>query len=144
MTRKITSHVAKIRLGLVKEVRLGNLEARRDWGHAQEYVRAMWLMLQQDEPDDYVVCTGEAHTVREFLEIGFGHVGLNYRDYVVVDPQFLRPAEVEVLLGDPSKARRKLGWKYDLSFPDLVREMVEEDLKIHSDSALRPRHRPGA
>jgi GDPmannose 4,6-dehydratase len=133
-----------IKLGFAKEVRLGNLEAKRDWGHAQEYVRAMWLMLQQDEPDDYVVCTGEAHTVREFLEIGFGHVGLNYRDYVVVDPQFLRPAEVELLQGDASKARRKLGWKYDLSFRDLVREMVEQDLRIHSKSTLRPRHRPGA
>jgi GDPmannose 4,6-dehydratase len=144
VTRKITSHVAMIKLGFAKEVRLGNLEAKRDWGHAQEYVRAMWLMLQQDEPDDYVVCTGEAHTVREFLEIGFGHVGLNYRDYVVVDPQFLRPAEVELLQGDASKARRKLGWKYDLSFRDLVREMVEQDLRIHSKSTLRPRHRPGA
>src|SRR5256712_5197759 len=110
VTRKVTSHAARIKLGLVKEVRLGNLDARRDWGHAREYVRAMWLMLQQDESEDYVIATGEQHTVREFAELAFGHLGLDYRDHLVVDPQFLRPADVETLLGDASNARRKLVW----------------------------------
>jgi len=113
---------------LVKEVRLGNLDARRDWGHAREYVRAMWLMLQQDEPEDYVIATGEQHTVREFAELAFAHLGLDYRDHVVVDPQFLRPADVETLLGDASKARKKLGWTYGVTFKGLVQEMVEADL----------------
>ncbi len=128
VTRKVTSHAARIKLGLVKEVRLGNLDARRDWGHAREYVRAMWLMLQQDEPEDYVIATGEQHTVREFAEIAFAHLGLDYRDHVVVDPQFLRPADVETLLGDASKARNRLGWKYGVTFKELVKEMVEGDL----------------
>ncbi|HXF94005.1 MAG TPA: GDP-mannose 4,6-dehydratase [Nitrospiraceae bacterium] len=129
VTRKITSHAARIKLGLAKELRLGNLEAKRDWGHAREYVKAMWMMLQQDRPDDYVIATGEQHTVREFAEIAFAHLGLDYRDYVTVDPQFLRPADVETLLGDASKARRALGWSYQLSFKDLVEEMVEADLQ---------------
>jgi len=128
VTRKITSHAARIKLGLAKEVRLGNLDARRDWGHSREYVRAMWLMLQQDEPDDYVIATGEQHSVREFADIAFGHLGLDYRDHVVVDPQFLRPADVETLLGDAAKARTKLGWTYQSTFKDLVREMVDADL----------------
>ena len=128
VTRKVTSHAARIKLGLVKEVRLGNLDARRDWGHAREYVRAMWLMLQQDESEDYVIATGEQHTVREFAELAFSHLGLDYRDHVVVDPQFLRPADVETLLGDASKARKKLGWKYGVTFKELVQEMVEADL----------------
>ncbi len=128
VTRKITSQAARIKLGLTKEVRLGNLDARRDWGHAREYVKAMWLMLQQDEPEDYVIATGEQHTVREFAEIAFAHLGLNYRDHVVVDPQFQRPADVETLLGDASKARKKLGWKYGVTFKELVHEMVEADL----------------
>ena len=109
VTRKITSHAARIKLGLAKELRLGNLESRRDWGHAREYVRAMWLMLQQDEPEDYVIATGEQHSVREFVETAFSRLGLNYHDHVIIDPQLLRPADVETLLGDAAKARRKLG-----------------------------------
>jgi len=128
VTRKITSYAAKIKLGLAKEVRLGNLDARRDWGHAREYVRAMWLMLQQDEPDDYVIATGEQHSVREFAELAFTRLGLDYREHVVVDPQFLRPAEVETLLGNAAKAGKKLGWTYKVAFKDLVEEMVDADL----------------
>jgi GDPmannose 4,6-dehydratase len=128
VTRKISSHAARIKLGLAKEVRLGNLEARRDWGHAREYVKAMWTMLQQDEPEDYVIATGEQHSVREFAEAAFARLGLDYRDHVVVDPQFLRPAEVDNLLGDAAKARKKLGWTYGLTFKDLVHEMVDADL----------------
>ena len=128
VTRKITSHAARIKLGLAKEVRLGNLDARRDWGHAREYVRAMWMMLQQDQPDDYVIATGEQHSVREFAELAFTRLGLDYLKHVVVDPQFLRPADVETLLGDASKARQKLGWTYQVAFKDLVEEMVDADL----------------
>src|SRR5919204_1019378 len=124
VTRKITAQAARIKLGLVKELRLGNLESKRDWGHAREYVRAMWMMLQQDELEDYVIATGEQHTVREFAEVAFAHLGLNYRDYVVIDPQLLRPADVETLLGDATKARKKLGWSYQVRFKDLVQEMV--------------------
>jgi GDPmannose 4,6-dehydratase len=131
VTRKISAHVARIKLGLTNELRLGNLEARRDWGRANEYVRAMWLMLQQAEPDDYVIATGETHSVREFLELAFTYVGLNFEDYVVLDPKLCRPGEVNLLLGDYSKAREKLGWSYDLSFPDLVHEMVREDLRYY-------------
>jgi len=134
VTRKITSHVARIKLGLAKEVHLGNLEARRDWGHAREYVQAMWLMLQQEEADDYVIATGEQHTVREFAEVAFAHVGLDYRDHVVLDPQLLRPAEVELLLGDATKAKQKLGWSCRVKFKELVREMVEADLKFFASS----------
>ena len=129
VTRKITSQVAKIKLGLAKELKLGNLDAFRDWGHARDYVEAMWLMLQQDEPDDYVIASGETHTVREFLEVAFGHVGLDYGQHVVVDPQLYRPAEVNLLLGDSDKAAARLGWSYKRSFPDLVREMVDADLE---------------
>jgi GDPmannose 4,6-dehydratase len=128
VTRKISSHAARIKLGLAKEVRLGNLDARRDWGHAREYVKAMWMMLQQDEPEDYVIATGEQHSVREFAEAAFSRLGLDYRDHVVVDPQFLRPAEVDTLLGDAAKAKKKLGWTYGLTFKDLVHEMVDADL----------------
>jgi GDPmannose 4,6-dehydratase len=128
VTRKITSHAAKVKLGLLKEVHLGNLDARRDWGHAREYVQAMWLMLQQDRPDDYVIATGEQHSVREFADLAFARLGLDYRDHVVVDPQFFRPAEVETLLGDSTKAREKLGWTYKVPFKSLVDEMVDEDL----------------
>jgi GDPmannose 4,6-dehydratase len=128
VTRKITSHVARIKLGQVKELKLGNLEARRDWGHAREYVRAMWMMLQQSEPDDYVIASGETHSVREFLEVAFGAAGLDYKDYVVSDPQFYRPAEVNLLHGDCSKAKKVLGWSYSKTFVDLVREMVHADL----------------
>jgi GDPmannose 4,6-dehydratase len=129
VTRKITSHAARIKLGLAKELRLGNLDAKRDWGHAREYVRAMWLMLQQDEPEDYVIATGEQHTVREFAETAFEHLGLDYRKHVILDPQFLRPADVETLLGDATKAKQKIGWSCKIKFKDLVREMVDADLR---------------
>ena len=134
VTRKITSHAARIKLGLAKEVRLGNLDARRDWGHAREYVKAMWLMLQQDEPEDFVIATGEQHSVREFAEAAFSQLGLEYREHVVTDPQLLRPTDVENLLGDPSKAKQKLGWSYQVSFKDLVGEMVEADYRLLADS----------
>jgi GDPmannose 4,6-dehydratase len=137
VTRKITSQAARIKLGLTKDVRLGNLDARRDWGHAREYVRAMWLMLQQDEPEDYVIATGEQHSVREFAELAFSHLGLDYRDHVVVDPQFQRPADVETLLGDASRARKKLGWTYGVTFKELVQEMVEAD-EARLKSVARP------
>lgn len=133
VTRKITSHAAKIKLGLAKSVSLGNLDAKRDWGHAREYVKAMWLMLQQPDPGDYVVSTGETHSVREFADLAFSHLGLDYRDYVKVDEKLFRPAEVEILLGDSSKIRSDLGWTYSLSFADLIREMVDEDMKINSN-----------
>ncbi len=130
VTRKITSHAARIKLGLAKEVHLGNLEARRDWGHAREYVRAMWMMLQQDDPDDYVIATGEQHTVREFAEAAFSCIGLDYRNHVVLDPQFLRPAEVELLLGDATKAKKKLGWTCQVKFKELAEEMVQADIQL--------------
>ncbi|WP_322489111.1 GDP-mannose 4,6-dehydratase [Chloroflexus sp.] len=130
VTRKISHGVARIKLGLDEELRLGNLEARRDWGFAGDYVAAMWLMLQQDQPDDYVIATGETHSVREFCELAFSYVGLDYRDYVVVDQRFMRPAEVDLLIGDPSKARQKLGWQPRTSFPELVQMMVEADLQL--------------
>jgi GDPmannose 4,6-dehydratase len=127
VTRKITSAVAQIRAGKARDLRLGNLEAKRDWGHAADYVNAMWCMLQQDQPDDYVVATGETHSVKEFVGLAFGFAGLNYREHVVVDPQFYRPAEVELLLGNAAKAKAKLGWSPTTSFKSLVREMVEAD-----------------
>lgn len=130
VTRKITSHAARIKFGLAKELRLGNLDARRDWGHAREYVRAMWLMLQKDEPSDYVIATGQQHSVREFAETAFALVGLDYRDYVKVDPQFLRPVDVETLLGNATKAKNDLGWSSECSFQELVREMVEADVQL--------------
>ena len=128
VTRKITSHVARIKARVETEVRLGNLDARRDWGHAQDYVKAMWLMLQQDDPDDYVIATGETHTVREFCERAFGAQNLDYRDYVKVDERFYRPAEVDLLLGDASKAETVLGWKPDVGFNELIEEMVASDV----------------
>jgi GDPmannose 4,6-dehydratase len=131
VTRKITSHVARIKLGLSKQLRLGNLDAKRDWGHAREYARAMWSMLQPDTPDDYVVATGETHSVREFLEEAFGHVDLDYREFVIQDPQLYRPAEVNLLQGDASKAAERLGWTYSVRFSDLVKEMVDADLEYH-------------
>ncbi len=127
VTRKITDAVARIKLGAQKELRMGNLDAKRDWGFAGDYVRAMWMMLQQDAPDDYVVATGETHSVREFLQIAFAHVGLNFEDYVVIDPEFIRPAEVELLLGNPAKAKAKLGWTPKVSFEQLVTMMVDAD-----------------
>jgi GDPmannose 4,6-dehydratase len=128
VTRKITDAVARIKLGSQKELRMGNLDAKRDWGFAGDYVRAMWMMLQQDAADDYVVATGETHSVREFLQIAFAHVGLNFEDYVVIDPEFIRPAEVELLLGNPAKAKAKLGWTPKVSFEQLVTRMVDADM----------------
>ncbi len=130
VTRKITSTVARIKAGQTKELALGNLDARRDWGHSKDYVRAMHLMLQQDQPDDFVVASGESHTVREFCELAFAEAGLDYRDYVRVDERFYRPAEVESLVGDATRARKILGWKPTYTFPELVHEMVQNDLKI--------------
>lgn len=129
VTRKVTDAVARIKLGMADELRLGNLDAKRDWGYAKDYVRAMWMMLQQDSPDDYVISSGEMHTVREMCEIAFGHVDLDMNDYVVVDPKFYRPAEVQQLLGDSTKANKKLGWKPEVSFTDLITMMVDADLK---------------
>lgn len=133
VTRKITSTVARIKAGLATELRLGNLDAKRDWGHAADYVRAMHLMLQQPEPDDYVVATGETHTVREFCERAFDKVGLDYREYVKVDEQFYRPAEVDLLMGNATKARRVLGWEPRHTFEELVNEMVNADLRAISE-----------
>ncbi|MCU1378007.1 MAG: GDP-mannose 4,6-dehydratase [Acidimicrobiales bacterium] len=130
VTRKITHAVAKIKLGLQSELRLGNLEAQRDWGFAGDYVEAMWLMLQQDKPDDFVIATNETHSVREFCEIAFGHAGLKYDDHVVMDERFMRPAEVDLLIGDPAKAEATLGWKRRTNFEDLVTMMVDADLAL--------------
>lgn len=129
VTRKITTGVARIKLGMAEELRLGNLEAKRDWGHAADYVTAMHLMLQQPEPDDYVVASGETHSVREFCELAFGCVGLDYQKYVRIDEQYYRPAEVDLLIGDATKARNALGWKPKYTFEELVKEMVESDLE---------------
>ncbi|HZM71289.1 MAG TPA: GDP-mannose 4,6-dehydratase [Candidatus Cryosericum sp.] len=134
VSRKITRAVAYIRAGLQKKLYLGNLDARRDWGFAPEYVEAMWLMLQQDEPDDYVIATGETHSVREFCEEAFGLVGLDWRQYVEIDKRYLRPAEVDILLGDPSKAKARLGWEPKVKFKDLVKIMVEADVKALDDA----------
>jgi GDPmannose 4,6-dehydratase len=129
VTRKVTDGVARIKLGLARELRLGNLDARRDWGFAGDYVEAMWRMLQREQPVDYVVGSGETHSVRELVELAFGRVGLDYHDYVVSDPRFYRPAEVDVLLADPSKARRELGWSPRVGFAELVAMMVDADLE---------------
>ena len=128
VTHKVTHGVARIKLGMQDALHLGNLESRRDWGYAGDYVRAMWLMLQQDAPDDYVVATGETHSVRSLCEIAFGHAELNYEDYVVIDPKFFRPSEVDLLVGNPAKARAKLGWEPTVPFEDLIRMMVDSDL----------------
>lgn len=133
VTRKITYHVAQIKLGMTDELRLGNLDSRRDWGFAGDYVKAMWMMLQQDEPDDFVIATGETHSVQDFLDEAFGYVDLNWRDYVVQDPRFMRPAEVDLLVGDPGKAGRILGWEPTVSFRELVRLMVDADLQTLRD-----------
>jgi GDPmannose 4,6-dehydratase len=130
VTRKITSTVGRIKLGLASELPLGNLDAQRDWGHAEDYVRAMHLMLQQPEPDDYVVATGESHSVREFCELAFAEVGLDYRDYVKLDQRFYRPTEVDLLVGNATKAREVLGWKPRFTFKELVKQMVQVDLEI--------------
>jgi GDPmannose 4,6-dehydratase len=139
VTRKITHGVARIKHGLTEELRLGNLDAKRDWGFAGDYVRAMWLMLQQDEADDYVVGTGETHSVEEFVRIAFDRAGLDWRRHVVIDPRFYRPAEVDLLLGDASKARRQLGWQPQMSFEQMVGAMVDADI-----AALRPTVKPVA
>ena len=130
VTRKISRTVARIKSGLTKELHLGNLEARRDWGFAGEYVQAMWRMLQQEQPDDFVIGTGETHSVREFADLAFKCVGLNYEDYVVQDPHFLRPSEVDILVSDPTKARKQIGWDPKVKFQGLVEMMVEADLKL--------------
>ena len=138
VTRKVTDAVARIKLGVARELRLGNIDAKRDWGHARDYVRAMWLMLQKDRPDDYVVATGRTTSVRDMCRIAFEYVGLDMNDHLVVDPAFYRPAEVEVLLGDPAKALNELGWEPELSLEHIIREMVDADLervKSHSDRA---------
>ena len=128
VTRKVTDGVARIKLGTEKELRLGNIEAKRDWGHAQDYVKAMWLMLQQDVSDDYVIATGVTTTVRDMCEIAFGHVGLKADDHIVIDPKLYRPAEVDVLLGNPAKAKAKLGWEPETTLDEMIREMVDADL----------------
>jgi GDPmannose 4,6-dehydratase len=137
-TRKISHGVAQIALGMVDELRLGNLESQRDWGFAGDYVEAMWLMLQQDEPGDFVVSTDETHSVRELCEVAFGHAGLDWERHVVIDEKFFRPAEVDLLVGDSKKARTTLGWKPKVAFPELVRMMVDADLALLRGE-LRPR-----
>ena len=133
VTRKITNAVARIKLGLQDSVTLGNLDAKRDWGYAGDYVKAMWLMLQQDQPDDYVVATGETHSIEELLDLAFKEVGIeDWHPYVKQDPKFFRPAEVDLLIGDASKAHKQLGWKPEVDFPGLVKLMVENDLKVES------------
>jgi len=129
VTRKVTNTVAKIKSGLAKELRLGNLEAKRDWGYAGDYIRAMWLMLQQDEPEDYVIATGETHSIKDLIEIAFGYVDLDWKDYVIIDDLFYRPAEIYELRGDFSKAKKKLGWQPTVSFKELIQMMVDADLK---------------
>ena len=132
VTRKISSGAAKIKLGIEKEIKLGNLDAKRDWGHARDYVKAMWLMLQQNEPEDFVVATGKSYSVEDFLEKAFNHVGLNYKDYIVIDETLYRPSEVKILQGDATKARQKLKWSNECSFDALVKDMVEGDLEWYS------------
>lgn len=139
VTRKITHGVARIKCGLDQELRLGNLDARRDWGHASDFVRAMWMMLQQDEPDDYVIATGTSRTIGEFCAVAFAHAGLDWRQYVVVDERFLRPAEVHTLLGDAAKAREKLGWKPEVGFEEMVQQMVDSDLEQVAHQSARRR-----
>ena len=129
VTRKITHGAAKIKLGLADKLLLGNLDAKRDWGYAPDYVRSMWLMLQQDKPDNYVIATGENHSVEHFCKLAFEHVDLDYKDYVKTDPRFVRPAEVDILLGNPSHAKKNLGWEPEVSFEQMVKLMVDEDLK---------------
>ncbi len=133
VTRKVTDAAARIKLGKQKELRLGNIDAKRDWGFAGDYVEAMWLMLQQDEPDDYVIATGRTTTVRDMCKIAFSHLGLNYEDYIIIDPKFYRPAEVDILMGNPNKAKAKLGWEPKTSLEDLIIMMVEADLKRVTD-----------
>jgi GDPmannose 4,6-dehydratase len=133
VTRKITRAVAHIKAGLQDALYLGNLDAKRDWGYAKEYVEAMWLMLQQDQPDDYVIATGETHSVAEFLEVAFTHAGLDWKQYVKTDPRYLRPAEVDLLIGDASKAKKILGWEPKTHFKDLTKLMVDADIQLLKD-----------
>ena len=133
VTRKITRAVAAIKLGKQDKLFLGNLDSKRDWGFAKEYVEAMWLMLQQPEPDDYVIATGETHSVKEFLEVAFGHAGLDWKKHVEIDPRYYRPAEVDLLIGDPAKARKKLGWTPKVTFAELAKLMVDADMKTLQD-----------
>ncbi|MEA3297389.1 MAG: GDP-mannose 4,6-dehydratase, partial [candidate division Zixibacteria bacterium] len=133
VTRKITDGVARIKLGLADKLALGNLDAKRDWGFAGDYVRAMWMMLQQEKMEEFVIATGHNHSVQDFVEAAFSHVDLDYRKYVVTDPQFVRPAEVDLLLGDPAHARKKLGWEPVVTFEELVRMMVDADMEHLSD-----------
>ncbi|MBI4954879.1 MAG: GDP-mannose 4,6-dehydratase [Myxococcales bacterium] len=135
VTRKITRAIGRIKHGLQEHVYLGNLDAKRDWGHAEDYVEAMWLILQQDQPDDFVVGTGETHSVREFLELAFRHAGLEWEKHVCIDPRYFRPAEVDLLIADPSKARARLGWAAKVSFPELVRRMVDHDVELGAREA---------
>ena len=137
VTRKVTDGVARIKLGLLDKLTMGNLDAKRDWGHAKDYVRAMWLMLQQDEPDDYVIATGRTTSVRDMVRIAFAHVGLDPEDHVLMDPKYNRPAEVQVLLGDASKAKQKFGWAPTISLEEMIAEMVEADLERHQTSRRR-------
>jgi GDPmannose 4,6-dehydratase len=137
VTRKVTHGVAKIKLGMAEKLHLGNLDSRRDWGYAADYVRAMWLMLQQDQADDYVVGTGETHAVRELCQVAFSHVGLDWEQHVVIDPKFYRPAEVDLLVSDPSKARAKLGWEPETDFATLIQMMVDSDLRILQENSKR-------
>ncbi len=130
VTRKVTDAVARIKLGLQDELRMGNLDAKRDWGYAMDYVEMQWMMLQQDEPDDYVIASGETHSVQELVEVAFDYQGLDWEKYVVIDPKFVRPAEVDLLIGDPSKAKEKLGWEPRVSFKEMIHMMVDSDLKI--------------
>lgn len=140
VTRKITHGVARIKCGLDQELRLGDLAPRRDWGYAGDFVRAMWMMLQQDEPDDYVIATGTSRTIGQFCEVAFAHAGLDWRQYVVLDERFLRPAEVYTLLGDATKARKKLGWEPEVGFEEMVQQMVDWDLEqvAHQSASVRP------
>jgi len=139
VTRKVTHNAARIKLGLQDRLPMGNLDAKRDWGFAGDYVRAMWMMLQQDQPDDYVIATGEQHSVRELLDAAFSHLGLDYRDHVYVDSQFLRPADVYELVGDASKARAALGWQPEVTFEQLVQMMVEHDLQMLQEKIAQGR-----
>jgi GDPmannose 4,6-dehydratase len=143
VSRKITRAATRIKLGLQKKLYMGNLDAKRDWGYARDYVEAMWMMMQAEEPDDYVIATGETHSVREFLEEAFGHLDLDWKEYVEIDPRYFRPAEVDLLLGDPAKARTILGWEPKVSFQELVRIMVENDMKL-AQRELRTHQHEGA
>ena len=144
LERKVSDGVARIKVGLANELRLGNLEAKRDWGYAGDYVASMWMILQQDEPDDFVICSGKTHSVRELVELAFAHVGLDWNDYVVADPKFYRPAEVNILVGDCSKAKKQLGWEPKVSFEELVRMMVDADLQRYQDLLARGELHPTA